>query len=474
MQKTIKYSFILFIILLLGVFTSNISIAKNIKQARKDKIMNLNELRDSHKLIDLFVKLARIQSPSKKEQELSEKILEIFKSHNIDAKYDDYQNIIAKIPASKGYEQVPSLLLSAHMDVVGGSEPVNIRLSKDGKFIETDKTRTLGADNKAGIAAILDLALDITSPDSNINHGPLEITFTRDEEMGMTGINNLDTSKIYSKYAIIADGEYLGEHDAEGAGFINFYISVHSGKGGHSGINIDDITRVNAVKVLSELDSKIPQGVYKKDETRGVITSINAGVNVGGSANTAIAEIVNDVYKLAKENKPIPEKYNSKNILNTINQDSALNIINTEAYQAYSIRSSEPENEQELINYIKKQVNELNEKYSGLIKIDMEVKLHLQPFLKSQDEFLSNVIVKAGQKYGLNCQPGSFHAGAETHVLANEKKNVRGETFIPVIVGLANLENIHSANEKLDWSSFLTGREWLENIIVIFAQESGK
>ena len=90
MQKTIKYSFILFIILLLGVFTSNISIAKNIKQARKDKIMNLNELRDSHKLIDLFVKLARIQSPSKKEQELSEKILEIFKSHNIDAKYDDY------------------------------------------------------------------------------------------------------------------------------------------------------------------------------------------------------------------------------------------------------------------------------------------------------------------------------------------------------------------------------------------------
>ncbi|OGI18035.1 MAG: hypothetical protein A2255_09300 [Candidatus Melainabacteria bacterium RIFOXYA2_FULL_32_9] len=470
MQKTVKYYYILFIILLISAFFCNFSMAKNI-YAGKDKTMNLNELRLSHKLVDLFVKLAEIPSPSRKEGDLSEKILEIFKSNNIDAKYDDYRNIIAKIPASKGYENAPSLLLSAHMDVVGGSEPVNIRLSQDGRYIETDKTRTLGADNKAGVAAILDLAIDMSKTDSEITHGPIEITFTRDEEMGMTGIQNLDTSKIHSKYAIIADGEYLGEHDSEGAGFINLYIKVYQGKGGHSGINIDDPTRINAIKVLSELDTRIPQGVYKKDPKRGVITSINAGVNTGGSANTSIAEIVKDVYQLAKDDKPIPEKYNSKDILNTINRESALNIINTEAYQTYSIRSSEPENEQELIKYIEKQVDELNSKYSGLIKIEMEAKVHLKPFIKSEDKFLSNVIVKAGQKYNLNCQPGSFHAGAETHILANEKKNAKGEIFIPVIIGLANLENIHSANEKIDWSSFLTGRKWLENIVVNFATE---
>lgn len=429
--------------------------------------MDLIKLRNSYRLIDLFVILSEIPSPSKKEYQVSEKILDIFNFYNINAAYDNYGNIIAKIPASKGCENVESLLLSAHMDVVGGSEPVNIVLSQDGAYIETDKTRTLGADDKAGVAAILDLAIELSLPDSEIQHGPIEISFTRDEEMDMTGIRNLDTSKIHSKYAIIIDGERIGEHDTEGSGFTNIYIRVHSGKGGHSGINIADITRLNAIKVLSELDSRIPQGVYKKNES-GTIISINAGVIVGGSAGTSISEMLKDVYELGKENKPIPEEYNFKNILNTINKESALNIINTDAYQAYSIRSSNPEYEQELIEYIKTQINDLNKKYSGLIKIDIETKVHLKPFIKNKDESLSNIIVNAGKKYNLDCKPKSFHAGAETHVLANEKKNACNESFIPVIIGIANLENIHSANEKIDWKSFLTGKKWLKDIIINF------
>lgn len=435
--------------------------------------MNLEELRLKYRLIDLFSTLAEIPSPSKKEFELSEKIIEIFNNAGISSEYDSYNNIIAKLPASEGYESVQPILLSAHMDVVGGSEPVNIRLSQDDKYIETDKTRTLGADDKVGVAAIIDLAISLSSPGSKTKHGPIEMIFTRDEEMGMTGIKNLDTSAIHSKYAVIIDGEYLGEHDAEGAGFTNLYIKVHGGKGGHSGINIGEEIRINAIKVLSELDVRIPQGVYKHD-SRGVITSINAGISLGGSVNTSVAEIIKDVYLLALDDESIPYKYDSNNIFETLLKESALNIISEQAYQAYSIRSSEPENEQELIDFIRKQVDDLNIKYSGYIKIDMEIKSHLMPFVKSKDEFLSKVIVKAGSQLGLNCNPGTFHAGAETHILSNEKKNAVDEQFIPVIIGLANLENIHSPDEKLDWESFLKGREWLEHIIAVFAQESVK
>jgi len=442
--------------------------------------MELRELTKVHNLVGLFIELCEIPSPSLKEEKLSQRILEIFKENSIFTEYDSFKNIIAKIPASKGYEKVPSLLLSAHMDVVGGSEKVNIRLSEDGKFIETDKTRTLGADNKAGVAAILDLAIkysrhceEALAPtwQSQSFHGAIEITFTRDEEMGMSGAQNLDTSKLNSKYAIICDGETLGELDCEGAGFTNLYIKVSGGKGGHSGINIHDKTRISAIKVLSELDSQIPQGVFKQDK-KGVITSINAGVISGGAVNTYVTESIKESYELGKENKPIPAEYDAKNILNSINKNSALNIISSEAQIAYSLRSSEPENEQELLEKIKNIIKETQEKYAGLIKIDLEIKKHLKPFVKSENTLLTDIAIKAGEKQNLKVVPSSFHAGAETHVFANEKKNASGEAFIPVIAGLANLENIHSSDEKIDWQSFLLGRQWLEDIVVAFAEES--
>ncbi|GEM_PF-413172 len=462
--------------------------------------MNLEEIKSNYKLIDLFVELCKIPSPSLKEDNLSQKILEYFGKYSIEAGYDDYKNIIAKIPASKGYEDTPSLLLSAHMDVVGGSEEVNIRLSEDGKFIETDKTRTLGADNKAGVAAILDLAINLVrteiaasaaklhnketkhesgtelralAPPRNDNsiipHGEIEITFTRDEENGMSGAHNLDTSKLKSKYAVIADGEHLGELNCEGAGFTNLYIKVSGGKGGHSGINIHDKTRISAIKVLTELDSQIPQGVFKQGE-KGVITSINAGAICGGAANTYLAESFKEIYAQEKDIN-IPNKYNAKNIIDSINKNSALNIISSEAQISYSLRSSEPENEEELLNIIKNLVEKTNAKYAGLININLEIKKHLKPFVKNPDIFLTDTIIKAGAKQGLDIKAGSFHAGAETHIFANEKKNSSGEVFNPVIIGLANLENIHSSNEKLDWESFLTGRKWLEEIVSTFAAE---
>ena len=80
--------------------------------------------------------------------------------------------------------------------------------------------------------------------------------------------------------------------------------------------------------------------------------------------------------------------------------------------------------------------------------------------------------MKAGEGYDFNCQPSRFHAGAETHVFANEKTNAGNEVFVPVIIGLSNLENIHSADEKLDWNSFLTGSKWLEDIVATFGRES--
>ena len=143
----------------------------------------MDEIRKGNKLIDLFCTLVEIPSPSLKEEKVTKKILEIFKENNIYARTDEYGNVIAKLDATDKNKK--SLLLSSHMDVVGDDSPINIKFN--GNIIETDKTRTLGADDKAGVAAAIMLACEI-SKDKNMKHGGLEIIFTRDEEQNMSGI----------------------------------------------------------------------------------------------------------------------------------------------------------------------------------------------------------------------------------------------------------------------------------------------
>ena len=108
-----------------------------------------------------------------------------------------------------------------------------------------------------------------------------------------------------------------------------------------------------------------------------------------------------------------------------------------------------------------------------MIKIDMEVSENVKPFRNNADNPLSKAIIKAGEKDHLKCTPSSLQCCLlETHVYANEKKNSKNEYFSPILIGIADLENIHSSDEKLDWNSYLVGRKWLEDIITIFAQNS--
>ena len=120
--------------------------------------MNIQDLRKQNTLIDLFCTLAEIPSPSMGENDVATEIIATLKSNGIEVHQDDYSNVIARIPATDSSKK--PMLLSAHMDVVGDDSPINIVL-KDDKYIETDKKRTLGADDKAGITAAISTAFSI-------------------------------------------------------------------------------------------------------------------------------------------------------------------------------------------------------------------------------------------------------------------------------------------------------------------------
>ena len=408
----------------------------------------MNELRKNYKLIDLFCTLAEIPSPSKKEEKVINKILEIFQQEGINAKTDECGNVHAFIPATDNTKK--SLLLSSHMDVVGDDSPINIKLN--GNILETDKTRTLGADDKAGVAGAIMLASEIVK-DKSIKHGGLEIIFTRDEEQNMTGIHNVKMNEINSEYVLVMDADKLGQVQIAGASYTNLTVKVTALKGGHSGIDIDDKTRLNAAKLIAELVNEIPQGVYKKDEF-GVITSINLGVIAGGGIETAINNIKESDMKSNQYQDYIIEK-------------AVTNVINTKAGAAYSIRSSNREYENNLINEIKVIVDNFNKKYEGLAVAEVESKMKLPPFEKSNDETLINVAKEAGQNINLQLDISSFHAGAETHIYANNK-NKHGIMLKPTLIGLADVYNMHSADEQIDWKTYLKGYEFLKEFFKVF------
>ena len=405
-----------------------------------------NNVRQENELIDIFCSLAEIPSPSKKEEKVIEWIKKFAKENEIQCESDHYSNLYLKIPATDNNKQ--PILLSAHMDVVGDASPVELIF--DGDYIKANG-RTLGADDKAGVACALKLAKDVKS--SGIKHGGLEILFTRDEETGMSGIENAEFDRIDSKYVLVMDADKLGQLQIAGAGYTNVKVTVRALKGGHSGIDIDDESRLNAVKLVCELINHFPQGVYYKDET-GVVTSCNIGAIAGGGIQNAVKAIVDD-------------KVDSKDYITEIVDRSSTNIINTLAKVSYSIRSSNLQKEQELKNIMINYIENFNKKYAGLAKAEIEFSVHLLPFEKSDDDFIPEVHTKASEMAGVKNSVESFHAGAETHIYANNK-NKHGEKFIPFLVGTADVYNMHSAEERVNYKTMLKGYEVLKNFFNIY------
>lgn len=401
-------------------------------------------------IISIFEELAYIPSPSLGEFEVSKKIMEYTYNNGINAYYDDYQNVIIKIPAN--CKNKKPLLLSAHMDVVGNSSPVNICYSKDKKYIQTDGSRTLGADDKAGIAAALKLAIYLAR-NPEIKHGGLEIVFTRDEETGMSGINHVNFSDIESENVLVLDSDSLGNFEIAGAGYTKIDIEVTSKLGGHSGNDIQDKKRHNAAKLIADLVSKLPNGVYKV-ENGFTITSCNLGSIVAGATDIGLERFLDKKEHIKPYSKELME----------LNAD---NVINTSAYAHYSLRSSVKKYEEKLLAKFKKQIDKFNKKYGEYAKADMQVKIHMLPFEKSPNQEMSAIAKLIGKKINLNVKVQSFHAGAETHIYAN-KTNKFGNKFKPVLVGVANIHSMHSPNEKMEVESLKKGYEFIKEIFLAY------
>ena len=219
-----------------------------------------------------FAEICKIPRPSKKEKRIADYIVSVARKLNLEHELDETGNILVRKPASKGYEKYPVVILQSHIDMVCeknsdtyhdfDADPIIPRI--DGEWVKATGT-TLGADDGIGIAAQLAIL-----EAEDIEHGPLEMLFTVDEETGLTGAKGLKQGFLKGRILLNLDSEDEGELFIGCAGgqdtkafmsysrvavnydFSGYQIKVTGLQGGHSG---DDINkgRGNAVKIINRL-----------------------------------------------------------------------------------------------------------------------------------------------------------------------------------------------------------------------------
>ncbi|MDD3643189.1 MAG: M20/M25/M40 family metallo-hydrolase, partial [Candidatus Krumholzibacteria bacterium] len=136
-----------------------------------------------------FEKFLAIPHTSGNEAGMATYLLSFAESRGLEAEQDEAGNVVVRVPATKGKEKAPVVVLQGHLDMVGEKnsdlahdflkDPIKPRI--DGEWLTASGT-TLGADNGIGLAAALAVA-----ESKDLVHGPIEILATVDEEVGLTG-----------------------------------------------------------------------------------------------------------------------------------------------------------------------------------------------------------------------------------------------------------------------------------------------
>ena len=177
-----------------------------------------------------------------------------------------------------GALNLPPLLFCAHMDTVEPSRGKQMRIAADGTITSDGKT-VLGADDCAGIAAILEALTAVA--ESGRPHRPVEILFTVAEEPYCVGIQQFDFSKLRSKEAYVFDLTGPVGGAAYQAPTILSFEAICTGRSSHAGFAPEK--GIHAVKAAGAAVAQIPCGKIGD-------TTVNIGTISGGTADNIVPD----------------------------------------------------------------------------------------------------------------------------------------------------------------------------------------
>lgn len=253
---------------------------------------------------DRFIRYAKIDTQSdpasmdypstKKQLDLLKLLCDELKEAGIDVEMDSYGYVYALLP-SNSEKKLPTICFCAHVDTAPDCSGTNVKpilhrnyagqnlvlpddlsivispeaypalKNKFGENIITASGLTLlGADDKAGVTAIMEAAIYLKNH-PEIKHGPIRILFTPDEEIGK-GVANLNMNTLNADFGYTLDGGPLGDLEDEtfSADAVNITIEGVSVHPGYAKGKME-----NAIKIASEIIAALPKDKLAPEVTEG-------------------------------------------------------------------------------------------------------------------------------------------------------------------------------------------------------------
>ena len=241
---------------------------------------------DQEKIVNLFMDMARISTPSFYEKPLMDFIETYLQGKKVELKRIPYthtnglssENMIISMPATDKSKK--GIFFDAHADTVNPC--VDVVPVIDGDVIRSSKNSVLGADDKCGIASML-IAID-TILENNISHGELLFIISSAEEVGLVGAQYIPQDIFQGMdYGVILDsGGPVGSINLKAPFHYTYTITV-TGKAAHAAVAPE--TGINAIKIAAEVICDLPTGRIAED------TVCNIGTISGGSGRNVVPEI---------------------------------------------------------------------------------------------------------------------------------------------------------------------------------------
>jgi tripeptide aminopeptidase len=342
-----------------------------------------------------FVKMVQIDSLSLKEEKMFLYLRKRLSGLPVKTKFLPYTlpelnaksgNLVVKLSANSRNKR--AIFFDAHIDTV---EPgIGIRPVIKGNRVESDGKTILGADDKAGAAAMVIALEEIIN--EKLPHGDIYFLFTSAEEIGLTGVRHLDLSGIKTDYGFILDSHGKVGGVITAAPYHYQYDITVRGKASHAGIAPEN--GISAIKAASRIVLSLPQGKISKN------TVANVGMIDGGSATNVV-----------------PEECRIKG----------------------EFRSHRME-ELEALKLKIKSIVEKNKKLAR--KIDCVIHEEYKGFSYQKEDAIIKLVKSAIREIGLKPRLEKTGGGSNTNIY-----NQKGVTSLTLAVGMANP---HSTNEMIE------------------------
>ncbi|HEX7176912.1 MAG TPA: M20/M25/M40 family metallo-hydrolase [Pyrinomonadaceae bacterium] len=240
---------------------------------------------NQERIKNLLLELVQIDSVSRKEREVAERIKQLCEEMGAQVEIDDAGekvggnsgNVVARFPGTiPGAE---TIMMSAHMDTVVPGE--GVKPVVEGDIIRSDGTTVLGGDDKSGCAVIIETIRCLQ--EQNIPHAPIEAVFSICEEVGLLGAKHVDVSKLASKYGLVFDSDDPGFLFTKGPSANHFEFKIY-GLESHAGVAPEE--GISAIRIAAEAISAMKLGRIDKE------TTANIGVIQGGEATNITTNFV--------------------------------------------------------------------------------------------------------------------------------------------------------------------------------------